>query len=226
MNHQGLIQQIEDFFTIIILKILTFKRVNGENYEIINPSNIDINQYFNTDDLYRAIDNDIFRFDNKYLFDINKKFSFPKFLSHYEESYKVVTGEEGEKYSELFKKLFLKEEDIINILKDPYYIIKKTKFKKQNLIYTGLTKSCVIGSFVHNKKSLFIILLLIHFLWENRSKYDEYGGRLYFKDFSYECEFRDGSRNVDLANLAKVYFSTLTSVQNEDFKTLFTIGFV
>ena len=171
MNHQGLIQQIEDFFTIIILKILTFKRVNGENYEIINPSNIDINQYFNTDDLYRAIDNDIFRFDNKYLFDINKKFSFPKFLSHYEESYKVVTGEEGEKYSELFKKLFLKEEDIINILKNPDYIIKKTKFKKQNLIYTGLIKSYVIGSFIHNKKS-FIILLLINLFRENGSKYD------------------------------------------------------
>jgi len=33
------------------------------------------------------------------------------------------------------------------------------------------------------------MLWVIHFLWENRSKYDEYGGRLYFEFFSYDMNF-------------------------------------
>jgi len=35
---------------------IKFKKLVGENYEIINPSIIDINQYFNIDDLYCVID--------------------------------------------------------------------------------------------------------------------------------------------------------------------------
>jgi len=67
--------------------------------------------------------------------------------------------------------MYLKDNDIINILRDPKWI--------RNVFRIGLTKSCVIGSFIHNKKSkLYILFLIYYFRFEADVLYDN--DQLYF----------------------------------------------
>jgi len=132
-----------------------------ENYEILNYKeyykerrNRYNNSYLNEDELW---------FGNKKLFDIN--FDLKKFTC--EDNIYQHTFEEIMSYSKYFKKEYLNDNELLNILNDPEYIF----YKYENdtdihgiYFYEVVVRCCFIISLIYNRKSKFIVYVLSHML--------------------------------------------------------------
>jgi len=194
-----------------------FKKYNiliKQHFEIVYPNDtFNINQSMNDDmlltrgDKLNFYNNDLFHFENEINLIIFNNFS--------DESIKDIF------YS--FKQLYIKEEDVINILKNPEYIIEKTKNKIENIIHYILVNSCIIGSFIYNKNSYFIILLLVKILNYIIDVY-YYDGTLRFNGTLDISDYDNYYDNEEVFRVPDYCLSTLMSVENIDFRKLFFFG--
>ncbi|OUM58745.1 hypothetical protein PIROE2DRAFT_64208 [Piromyces sp. E2] len=110
--------------------------------------------YENRDKDMESFDISSLFFNNKDIFSIEKKINYFIFNTYEEDyGYDELTREEVKSICDSFKESFLKEEDINEILKNPEFIIEKTKNKIDNMYYLILIKSSVIGSLIYNNKT-------------------------------------------------------------------------
>ena len=202
-----------------------------EKYNIPNISNdfkiLNIDKYIEAkyvkkvDICYDEIKYNDLWFGNKDLFRINDELK--NYYEFYDDPY-AYSYKEIQSLCKVFKQNYLNDIDLMNILKNPDYIIQKSKNDlsiQKNFFINILVKCCIIGSLIYNNKSKFIISVLVGVLNENYKDYT-----MFFYDCQYNALFFGYYKKITYneaweLNFSELLYYTLTSTSNDKFNTIF-----